>query len=307
MEIAVGSELGIWQEHNDDAHVSENVAPNVALFGVADGFGTLGRGTPAATFALNAVRDYIRRRQRLGAFGARANSPSSVRALVLGALDYANARLYAQSGSHEDFVAGGTSLTAVLVVGHHAFVGHVGDGRAYLLRLGRLEPITNDDAIFTDAVPSAKSALSAQPRVRSLLWRSLGTQSKLEASIAHVELLAGDQLVLCTDGIHRCVTADEIEETLQSSESSAEAVARLLLMTKMRGNLDNGTLIVGRDLLVPTPLATESPVRFEQTFRSVAALVMLLCTALFLAVLIYRAGTIEPNSGAPDTYAADKH
>jgi hypothetical protein len=120
-------------------------------------------------------------------------------------------------------------------------------------------------------------------------------------------LLAGDQLVLCTDGIHRCVTADEIEETLQSSESSAEAVARLLLMTKMRGNLDNGTLIVGRDLLVPTPLATESPVRFEQTFRSVAALVMLLCTALFLAVLIYRAGTIEPNSGAPDTYAADKH
>ena len=66
---------------------------------------------------------------------------------MLAALDHANARLYSQSGSHEDFVGSGTSLTVVLVVGHHAFVGHVGDARAYLLRLGRLELLTADDAM----------------------------------------------------------------------------------------------------------------------------------------------------------------
>ena len=306
MEVAVGSELGIWQKHNNDAHVSESIAPNVTFFGVADGFGTLGRGEPTALVALAAIRDYIRRRQRLGAFGARSHAPSNVRALLLGALDYANARIFAQGGSHEDFVAGGASITTVLVVGHHAFIGHVGDARAYLLRLGRLEVLTSDDAVFTDAVPSTKTGLPSRPRVRSLLWRSLGTQAKLEASIAHVELLAGDQLVLCTDGIHRCVSTDELGEALLSGDSSADVVARLLLLTKMRGNLDNGTLIVGRDLLMPSAISAPMGPRFDGAFRSVAALVMLLCAAVFLAVFVYRTGTIESTS-PPDTAATDHH
>jgi PPM family protein phosphatase len=303
MDVAVGSELGIWQRQNDDAHVSESIAPSVTFFGVADGFGALGRGVPTASLALGAVRDYIRRRQRLGAFGSRGPSPSNVRALLLSALDYANARLYAHSGSHEDFVAGGTSLTAVLIVGHHAFIGHVGDARAYLLRLGRIEPLTVDDAMFTDAVASAKSSLPARPRARSLLWRSLGTQSKLEASIAHVELLAGDQLVLCTDGIHRCVSSDEICEALIGSDSSSEVVTRLIGLTRVRGNLDNATLIVGRDLLVASSVAPARRRYATGTFRSVAALVMLVCAAIFLGFFVYRASTFDPSpteTSAPD-------
>jgi serine/threonine protein phosphatase PrpC len=304
MDVAVGSELGIWQRHNDDAHVSESIASNVAFFGVADGFGALGRGVPTASLALGAVRDYVRRRQRLGAFGPRGPSPSHVRALLLSAMDYANTRLYAQSGSHEDFVAGGTSLTAVLLVGHHAFVGHVGDARAYLLRLGRLEPLTTDDAMSTDAVPSAKSSLVARPRARSLLWRSLGTQPKLEASIAHVELLAGDQLVLCTDGIHRCVTADEIGSALLDGESASDAVARLFALTKMRGNLDNATLLVGRDLLVPSMVAPVRPSHVVASFRAFVTLVLLVCVAVILAVSVYKTGTFDPSQ-ATESYAAD--
>ena len=148
MEVAVGSEVGLWQKHQSDAHLTEAIAPGVTFFGIADGFGEVARSVPTASLALSTVRDYLRRRQRLGAFGARAGSPGSVRALLLAALDHANARLFAQSGSHEDFVGSGASLTAVLIVGHHAFIAHVGDARAYLLRLGHLETLTADDAMF---------------------------------------------------------------------------------------------------------------------------------------------------------------
>lgn len=304
MDVAVGSELGIWQRQNDDAHLSESIAPNVAFFGVADGFGALGRGVPTASLALGAVRDYLRRRQRLGAFGTRGASPSGVRAVLLGALDHANARLYAHSGSHEDFVACGTSLTAVLVVGHHAFVGHVGDARAYLLRMGRLEPLTSDDALFTDAVPSAKSPLGARPRSRSLLWRSLGTQPKLEASIAHVELLAGDQLVLCTDGIHRCLGGDELAEALLGSDSASEVLARVFGLTRMRGNLDNATLIVGRDLLAPSPASRGAQAHSAgNTLRLIVALVMLVSVAALLGFFVYRTST--DTSSTTQSTAAD--
>jgi PPM family protein phosphatase len=303
MDVSVGSELGIWQRHNSDAHASEAIAPHVTFFGVADGFGTMVGGVSAATLAIGAVRDYVRRRQRLGAFGPRV-SPSGVRSLLLAAMEYANARLYAQSGSHEDFVAGGTSLTAVLVVGHHAYVGHVGESRAYLLRLGRLEPLTVDDAVFADVVASAKATFAVRPSARSLLWRSLGTQAKLEASIADVELVAGDQIVLCTDGIHRCVASAEICDALVAGESACEAVARVFSLARLRGNLDNGTLIVGRDLLVPSTFPSSRSLRADSSLRSAFALFMLVCVAVVLGVMVYRASTFDPSAGT-ETYSGD--
>jgi serine/threonine protein phosphatase PrpC len=279
VEVAVGTELGLWQQRQSDAHLAECFAPNVSLFAIADGFGEVGRGVATAPLALATVRDYLRRRHRVGSFG-RSVSPSGLRSILLAALDHANARLYAQSGSHEDFVGSGTSLTAVMVVGQHAFVGHVGDARAYLLRLGHLETLTADDAMFADAaVTSAKTPLPSKPRFRGLLWRSLGTQAKLEASIAHVELLAGDQLVLCTDGVHRCVDEDELREALGDCDAAADVVARVLAVAKSRGNLDNGTLVVGRDLL-----AASRPVAVRR--RSAGPLRLALAIGLLVAALV---------------------
>ena len=292
MEVAVGSDLGIWQKQQSDAYLSESLAPNVTLLGVADGFGVIGRGTPTAHLALATVRDFLRRRQRRGAFGARTSTPSHLRSLLLAALDHANARLFAQSGSHEDFVGSGASLTTVMVVGHHAFVAHVGDSRAYLLRLGRLEPLTTDDEIFSEAgVGSMKTSIPAKPLMRGLLWRSLGTQPKLEVSIFHYELLAGDQLVLCTDGIHRCIDADEIGDALDSADSAADAVGHLLGVAKQRGTIDNATLIVGRELLIPAHAAVNAGERMDKV-RTAIALVMLAVVAVSFVVYVYRFGFI---------------
>jgi serine/threonine protein phosphatase PrpC len=297
VEVAVGSELGLWQRHQTDAYASDSIAPSVTFLGIADGFGSPGRGVSTAALALATVRDYLRRRHRLGAFGGRQSSPGNLRALLLSALDHANARLFAQSGSHEDFVGSGSSLTAVLVVGHHAFIGHVGDARACLLRLGRLEALTVDDVMFADAaVTSAKTSLPAKPRMRGVLWRSLGTQAKLEASIAHVELLAGDQLLLCTDGLHRCVEPEEFGESLLDADSASEAVARLLATARSRGNVDNGTLIVGRDLLVASSPDAAAAARFEGRIRTLIAIVLLLVAAVSAGVYVFRFGLFDRPS-----------
>jgi protein phosphatase len=302
VEVAVGTELGIWQRHQSDAHLAECIAPSVTLFALADGFGEIGRGVAAAPLALSTLRDYLRRRHRTGSFG-RSASPSGLRSILLAALDHANARLYALSGSHEDFVGSGTSLTAVMLVGHQALVGHVGDARAYLLRMGRLEMLTADDAMFADtAVTSAKNALPAKPRTRGLLWRSLGTQAKLEASIAHVELLAGDQLALCTDGIHRCVDDDELAGALGDAESAADVVASLLATVRARGNVDNGTLLVARDLLVATPPALRTQTRAGGPIRALLALLAIAAMLLSFGVYRLHTGVVDhsPNYSTND-------
>jgi serine/threonine protein phosphatase PrpC len=291
VEVGVGSDFGILQRQQSDAQLAEVLAPNVGFLAVADGFGVLGKGVPTASLALTTIRDYLRRRQRHGAFGARQATPGHLRALLLAALDHANARLFTLSGSNEDFVASGTSVTAVLVVGYQAYVAHVGDARAYLSRLGRVEALTADDAIFSDdALTGSGASVPAKPLTRGLLWRSLGTQHKLEVSIANVELLAGDELVLCTDGVHRRIETDEIGEILERSSSASEAVARMFALTKGRGNVDNGTIVVGRQLLsnmAPAP----HPGIFDR-LRGTVALVILAVMAISFAVYVYRFGLV---------------
>ncbi len=292
MEIAVGTEVGLMAGAPCDAHLAESVAPGVTLFAVADGFGEIGRGTPTAPLALATVRDYLRRRHRVGSF-ARNVSPGGLRAILLAALDHANARLFAQSGSHEDFVASGTSLTAVMLVGSHAFVGHVGDARAYLSRVGRLEVLTADDAMFAGtAVTSSKASLPAKPHARNLLWRSLGTQNKLEASIAHVELLPGDQLALCTDGVHRCVSATELCDALGDADTASGVVARVLATVKARGNVDTGTLLVGRDLLAPATPSYGGNFALARPARAVLAVIAIISMLL--------GGAYVVRNGYPD-------
>jgi protein phosphatase len=287
VEVAVGTDLGIWQRRQSDAHIAESIAPGVSLLAVADGFGEVGRGSATAALALSTMRDYLRRRHRVGSFG-RNVSPSTLLGVLRAALDYANGRLFAQGGSHEDFVGSGSSLTSVLIVGAHAFVGHVGDARAYLMRLDRLELLTADDVMFADAaVTSAKISLPSKSRTRGLLWRSLGTQAKLEPSISHIELVPGDQLVLCTDGVHRTIDDDELSGALMDCDSASDVVARLLATAKSRGAVDNSTLIVGRDLLAPAaPLAgmasAVGPVR--AIFALVAIVATLLMTYGYVAL-----------------------
>jgi serine/threonine protein phosphatase PrpC len=279
--------------------MAESIAPNVTLFAIADGFGEIGRSAPVAATAIGTMRDYLRRRHRVGSF-ARNLSPSGLRSILLSALDHANARVYEQSGSHEDFVGSGTSLTAVMIVGHHAFIGHVGDARAYLLRLGRIDMLTADDAMFADAaVTSTKSSLPAKPRTRGLLWRSLGTQAKLEASIAHVELLAGDQLLLCTDGVHRCISEEELSTALCDGESASDAVTRVLAAARARGNVDNGTLIVARDLLVAAAPALGGAGR-PLALRTLVAVLLLAVSLLSFGAYAIRYGYAD-HSGYTST------
>jgi serine/threonine protein phosphatase PrpC len=300
MEVAAGTTIGLRQERPSDAHVEECIAPNVTLLAVADGFGAVGRNVPTAQSALSAVRDYLRRRHRVGSYG-RNVSPNHLRGILLAALEHANARLYSESGSHEDFVGSGTSLTAVLVVGEHALVGHVGDARAYLLRLGALEALTVDDAMFAGtAVTSSKTHLPAKPRSRGLLWRTLGTQAKLEASVAHIDVRAGDQLVLCTDGVHRFLDDDEIGDLLVEADNCADAVTRVLATAKARGTLDNGTLIVCRDLLRAAPVVRAPAPRFA--VRTILAIGLLVLALLSFGSYALHAGSFDrfPNVSNSD-------
>jgi PPM family protein phosphatase len=239
MEIAVGSRPGVPQRGGDEAYVAEIVAPGIVLLAVAHGFGRI-RERPAPMVAAHAVRDSLRRRVR--------GEKRDPRTALSAAFSAANARVYAHSGSTDDFVASGTSLTAALIVGDHAFVGHVGATRAYLGREGTLSALTTDDAL-------------GEGNAR-ILTRSLGTQPTLTPSLDHVRLMHGDALVLSSGALHELLDDAEIADALRASASSEDVTARLLAIAGIRGE-GAGTVIVGRALtdFPSSPAEHRPPVR----------------------------------------------
>ena len=276
MDIAIGSQPGLWQRTSSDAHCSDVIAPGIALLAVADGFGAV-RGNGIAAVALGLLRESLKRRVR----GA---DPAGLRAALSAAFSAANARVYAQTGSHDDYVAGGTSLTAVLVTGDHAIVGHVGESRAYLARDGGLSLLTDDDALDGEDWSPSRTATPTEAKFGTLLTRTLGTQATLEASVLHVRLMAGDSLVLCTDGVHRHIGGDEIAYALGGTDGASDVVSRLLNMRKMRGAGEGGTLIVGRQLSELAP--TQATANHAFSPRNLALAFVLLAVAALIAFAI---------------------
>jgi serine/threonine protein phosphatase PrpC len=260
MEIAVGSRPGVPQRGGDEAYVAEIVAPGIVLLAVAHGFGRV-RERSAPEVAAQAVRDSLKRRVR--------SERRDPRGALAAAFSAANARVYAHSGSTDDHVASGTSLTAALIVGDHAYVGHVGATRAYLGREGTLAALTVDDTL-SDGV--------------RLLTRALGTQPTLEPSLEHLRLMSGDALVLSSGALHELLDTDEIAEALHGCATSEDVTAKLLAIAGIRGD-GAGTVIVGRAL---TDFPAEGRAR-RPPVRECAICLAAMIAATIVAIFILHA------------------
>lgn len=289
MEIAIGTHPGVWQRHGGDAALAEALASNVTLLAVADGFGSISRGLSIAQSALFFIRDFLRRKARSGVFTTRATSTSARRQLVLAALSYANSRLFSQSASHDDYVAGGASVTAALLIGEHAFVGHVGTSRAYVLRSDSFESITKDDAFDVASPEAGRTSLPAGLHMHTMVTRTLGTQPALEANVHHVMLGAGDRLLLCTSGVHRRVASDEMHHSLRMNEAISDVVTNVLTTARQR-RLEHGSLVVASEPATPlavTPLVAQAqgPGRVIRALAVTAAVIALFGLAAVVELL----------------------
>lgn len=204
------------------------------LFVVADGMGGLARGDMASRVAVEAlhVAYYASERQE--------PLPESLRMSV----QIANEAVFRESRSAEGDEPMGTTLTALVVRDHDAFLAHVGDSRAFLVRGRRICQLTEDHSLVAklvrDGVLSAAEAEhhpSAHVVLRAL---GLGPDVTIEVQ-GPLVLHLGDTLVLSTDGLTRQVSPQEIRK-LAVSRPPGLACQELISLANQRGGPDNITL-----------------------------------------------------------------
>jgi len=221
------SDIGRVRTHNEDS-----VLAQPPLFVVADGMGGHEAGEVASSIAIETIRDHAPRRPDAKAL-ARAVKAAN-REVIRSAREG-----YGKQGM-------GTTMTAAIVEGTHIAIAHVGDSRAYLLRSGTLEQITDDHSMVADMIRRGQLS-EAEARYhpnRSVITRALGTDPSVVADTYELTAGLGDRLMLCSDGLTGMLEDAMIAETLATYADPAAATRALVDAANDAGGHDNISVVV---------------------------------------------------------------
>jgi len=197
---------------------------------LADGVGGESRGEVASELAVAAVLETLE--------NAPAHPP--LPALQRALFENANRAVYDTAQVSREKGRMATTLVVTLFRENAAFVGHVGDSRVYLVRQGKIRQLTTDHCYVA---PSVKLRLTQEHRAmidprRSVLTRSVGHHPSVKFDASRHDLVRGDLIVQCTDGLYGFVTADEIADIVTHHEPE-EACQQLVALAEKRQLDDN--------------------------------------------------------------------
>jgi protein phosphatase len=140
----------------------------------------------------------------------------------------------------------GTTMTVALVEDDSVWIGHVGDSRAYLLRDGELEQLTEDHSLVAELVRSGKLSpeeAESHPQ-RSVVTRALGTDPDVDVDTFRVETKPGDLFLLCSDGLTSMVDDDTILAEIRRNRENLRTAAKALVRAANRGGGEDNITVV---------------------------------------------------------------
>ncbi len=143
----------------------------------------------------------------------------------------------------------GCTVTMVLIQNDKAYIANVGDSRTYLLRNGKLTPLTKDHSLVAKLVEAKQiepDDVYSHPQ-RNLIYRSLGAGHKnVEVDVFQEMLRPGDTLLLCSDGLWEMVRHQDLLKTLSEGKNPQKICDKLIELANDNGGEDNITTVVVR-------------------------------------------------------------
>lgn len=238
------TDKGPVREVNEDFCCADEA---LGLFAVADGMGGHMAGEVASKMAIEVVRDFIAAkggddRQPMGKY---LKEYSSVSNRAAEAVRLANRIIYDASRNNPSYKGMGTTFTAALLRDNRLSIVHAGDSRAYLIRAGCIEQVTDDHSVVAEQVKMGLLTEEAAKHsgMSNIITRALGINPDVDVDIEELAIADGDRIVLCTDGITSVVSDGEILSAALSSKGAYALCKSLLALANERGSRDNMTIV----------------------------------------------------------------
>ncbi|NLN17922.1 MAG: Stp1/IreP family PP2C-type Ser/Thr phosphatase [Firmicutes bacterium] len=227
VNVGAGTHAGRVREKNEDAYYA--IPP---LLAVADGMGGHAAGEIASHLAVNTLATW--------------SSWDDPETDLWQCIQQANAAIYQYAHSKHVREGMGTTLTAVHLSQETLYWAHVGDSRLYVMRDGDLMLQTQDHSVVAELQRSGnltESEARLHPH-RNVLTRALGIDETVDIDRGSLQLRHGDRILLCTDGLHGCLSEEHIAHILAETDQPQLAVTNLIRQANQNGGPDNITAIV---------------------------------------------------------------
>ena len=241
--------VGIVREDNEDSlfaltgmNAGDSKQHDFGLFVVADGMGGHKKGERASTIAAQSVArvvgSYIFSKilEEIQDFCDNKTLMELMRSALIAA--------------NNDVVnkvpGGGTTLTALLLMGTNAIIGHVGDSRAYMLESGKLLQLTKDHSLVQklyDLGELTDEGIENHPQ-RNILMRAVGQGDVLEVDVSECSVKPGSIFLLCSDGLWGCIEDEDILQIIIKSSDLQDACENLTKEVNKTGGPDNITAVI---------------------------------------------------------------
>jgi protein phosphatase len=211
--------------------------PEMGLFAVFDGVGGQRAGEVASQTAAETIEEALTHHS--------TNSSSSVE-LIRRAIEFANRDIFELAESDPAYKTMATTIALIHIDDRRVTVAHVGDSRVYRLEDGYFYRETVDHTDLNDDIRAGRIVReqAADLASRNVINRALGVESKVEVEAKSITVRDGARFLLCSDGIYRHMSDEEIARVLAENKDPQRAADELQRIVHQRGADDNLTAVV---------------------------------------------------------------
>ena len=211
------------------------VFPN--LFILADGMGGHKGGDFASKYLTETMVGFV----------SKSQSPDIIRVLR-SAINLSNTMILEKSHSDNALRGMGSTLVAGVIRDDILTVANVGDSRLYVIRDG-ITQVTRDHSYVEELVESGKITRESDEyfRKKNIITRAVGTDDTVSADFFEVDVLDGDHILLCSDGLTNMVDDEKLEEILSGDGTEEEMAEKCIEEAWVYGGLDNIAVVIARN------------------------------------------------------------
>lgn len=237
------SDPGVIRSNNEDYFHVDN---DLHLYIVCDGVGGSNCGEVASQLAAQTCAQLIQNNKKIIDEYYRTNDERLITSLMEHAISESCLQVYT-AGRKEIALSGmATTLTALLFFNQKAVLGHVGDSRCYLIRNNLSHQVTDDHTLGATLREQQKASNSQiiDQKLDHILNRCIGHHQHVEVDTLIFDILPGDQLVLCSDGLHNYIRDPVQLIPMLKEDSPTACVKKMLEFAIHSGGQDNVTAIL---------------------------------------------------------------
>lgn len=232
------TDIGAVRKQNQDRYYIAQYGSERVVGVVCDGMGGARAGNIASKLAVEEMSDTVKLLEQ-----GMVDKPEVL--LSMG-VERANSVIFNQARTCQDYYGMGTTMVAALIQDNTAYVLNIGDSRAYHIGKEGISRMTRDHSLVETLV--AKGKITPEEAIshpqKNLITRALGSAPNVEPDFYQKELISGDYLLLCSDGLSNMISDQEMLYEIVHGGGLESCCQRLLDITLSRGAQDNVTIVL---------------------------------------------------------------